>query len=152
MNISFTDHLTAEDYTMLRRSAEWPVPHPQQVAQALKNSALIVVAKDGEATVGMARLVSDSGYVFLIVDVVVLPAYQRNGIGRAMMDRVMKYILGTLQQDYCIQIDLMSAPGKEDFYRSFGFVERSCEGYGSGMSLRITGQCNSTPSDTGEQT
>ncbi len=103
----------------------------------LRNSAYIVAAKDGETTVGMARLVSDGGYVVFVADVLVLPEYQGMGIGKAMMERLLRYIRGNMKAGYNVQIDLMSAKGKEGFYKKFGFIKRPDNTFGCGMTQRI---------------
>ena len=137
MNITYTNTVSVEDCGELRNSAGWTQMHPDQMKTGLENSAFIIAAKDGESTVGMARLVSDDGYVFFIVDVLVLPAYQRKGIGRAMLGKIMEYIRGTLRDGYCVQVDLMAAKGKEGFYEEFGFVKRPSDRFGCGMTQRI---------------
>ena len=137
MNITYTNNISAEDCAKLRDSAGWTKMHPDQIAAGLKNSAFIVAAKDEETTVGMARLVTDGGYVVFIVDVLVLPEYQRKGIGKIMMGKIMEYIRGQLKDGYCIQVDLMAAKGKEKFYEGFGFVKRPDDSYGCGMTQRI---------------
>ena len=137
MNITYTNTVSAEDCNMLRDAAGWGKRHPDQIEAGLRNSAFIVSAKNGERTVGMARLVSDGGYVALIVDVLVLPEYQRRGIGKSMMEKLMEYIHSNLKDGYCIQVDLMAAKGKESFYEAFGFIKRPDDTFGSGMMRRI---------------
>jgi predicted GNAT family N-acyltransferase len=137
MNISYINTISTEDCDMLRTSAGWPKMHSEQITTGLENSPFIIVAKDGNKTVGMARLVSDGGYVVFIVDVLVLPEYQRNGIGKTMMKKIMEYINNKLKDGYCIQVDLMAAKDKEKFYQEYGFVKRPNDNYGSGMTQRI---------------
>jgi len=137
MNVTYTNAISVEDCDRLRNSAGWPKMHSDQIKTGLGNSAFIVAAKDGDKTIGMARLVSDGGYVVFIVDVIVLPAYQRKGIGKAMMGRIMEYIDGMLSDGYCIQVDLMAAKGKERFYEEFGFIKRPDDNFGCGMTRRI---------------
>lgn len=137
MNITYTNTVSAEDCNKLRNSAGWPQMHPDQIKTGLKNSAFIVAAQDGELTVGMARIVSDGGYVFFIADVLVLPEYQHNGIGKAMMEKIMAYIHSNLKDGYFMLVDLMAAPGKEGFYEKFGFIKRPDDTFGCGMSQRL---------------
>jgi len=137
MNITYTNSVSSEDCDKLRDSAGWPKMHPDQIKTGLENSAFTVAAKDGEATVGMARVVSDGGYVVFIVDVLVLPEYQRKGIGKAMISKIMKYVYDKLKDGYCIQVDLMAAKGKENFYEGFGFKKRPDENFGCGMTQRL---------------
>ena len=139
MDITYTNTISPEDCDKLRNSAGWPQMHPDQIRIGLANSAFIISAKDGNATVGMARIVPDGGYVAFIVDVLVLPEYQSKGIGKAMMGKIMEYIRGNLHEGYCIQVDLMAAKGKEGFYEKFGFARRPGEFFGCGMTQRIKG-------------
>lgn len=57
---------------------------------SLAGSTLGVVAVDGDGTaIGMARVVGDGVKYFYVQDVVVDPAHQGRGIGRAILDRVL---------------------------------------------------------------
>jgi GNAT superfamily N-acetyltransferase len=137
MNITYTNTITVEDYNALRQSAGWIPIHPEQAA-GLAGSALVVAAMDGAKTIGTARLVWDGGYAALIKDVLVLPEYQRKGIGKEMMNLIMDFLCEKLKPGYMIQIDMMAAKGKEGFYEKFGFVSRPRENRGTGMDLWIT--------------
>ena len=137
MNITYTNTVSAEDCNRLRNSAGWVQIHPDQIETGLKNSAFIVAAKDGDITVGMARLISDGGYVVFIIDVLVLPEYQNKGIGKTMLNKIMDYIRNQLKDGYCIQVDLMAAKGRESFYEQFGFTKRPDDIFGCGMTQRL---------------
>jgi ribosomal protein S18 acetylase RimI-like enzyme len=137
MEITYENYISAEACDKLRNSAGWPRMHPDQIKAGLSNSAFIIAAKDGDDTLGMARVVSDGGYVYFIVDVIVLPGCQRRGIGKAMMEMVMEYIRNNLRDGYCIQVDLLAAKGREDFYERFGFIKRPNDVFGCGMTQRI---------------
>ncbi len=137
MNITYVNTVSAEDCVKLRDSAGWLQVHPDQIRVGLRNSVYIVAAKDGETTVGMARLVSDGGYVVFVADVLVLPEYQGMGIGKAMMERLLRYIRSNLKSGYLIQVDLMAAKGKEGFYEKFGFERRPDDTRGCGMTQRL---------------
>ena len=137
MNITYANSISVNDCNNLRNSAGWSQMHSDQIETGLKNSAFIVAAKDRDTSVGMARVVSDGGYVYFIVDVLVLPEYQRKGIGKTMMRKIMEYIRSKLNDGYCIQVDLLAAKGKEKFYEKFGFISRPNDNFGCGMTQRI---------------
>lgn len=137
--IAYTNDISVEDYNMLRASAVWMTIYPEQAKVGLKGSALLIAVKDGDITVGTARLVWDCGCAALIKDVLVLPEYQGRGIGTAMMTQIIDYLKSKLEPGYVIQVDLMSAKGKETFYEKFGFSVRPRERQGAGMDMRITG-------------
>ena len=135
--ITYTNSITVEDYNMLRIAAGWPPVHPEQAKTGLKCSAFLIVAQDGERTIGTARLIWDGGSAALIKDVLVLPEYQRRGVGTVMMTKMMDYIKDQLKPGYGIQIDLMSAMNKEKFYEKFGFSARPRKNRGAGMDVWI---------------
>jgi ribosomal protein S18 acetylase RimI-like enzyme len=65
--------------------------------------------------VGFGRAISDDQYQSAIYDVVVIPELQHRGIGKS----IMKALLSCLPKESTVLI--FSAPGKEEFYRPFGF-------------------------------
>ncbi len=138
MSIIYTNTISVEDYNTLRVSAGWGEINPEQAQAGLVGNTLLVAAKDGDKTVGVARLVWDSGYAALIKDVLVLPEYQGLGIGKAMMAQILDYLKSQMEPGWGIAVDIMSAIGKEGFYEKFGFVPRPRDNRGAGMDLWIT--------------
>jgi ribosomal protein S18 acetylase RimI-like enzyme len=120
-------------YNQLRQAVGWRPYALEVIESALPNSLYCLCARlDGE-TVGMARILGDGGLVYYIQDVIVLPAYQHQGIGTCMMDRIMAYIRTYAPHNSII--GLMAAKGKEPFYEKYGFVTRPNDGLGSGMTI-----------------
>jgi len=134
MPITFVDTLSVEDYNALRASAGWPLIIPEQALAGLKGSAYLVAARDNDKTVGMARLVSDDGFIAYVADVIVFPEYQRMGIGTDMMNRLIEHVKARMKSGYQIHLVLISSKGKEDFYQKFGFVKRPDDHFGFGMT------------------
>ena len=137
--ITYTDMISPADYAMLRASQGWRALSAPQVEAALRNSAFLVAAKDGEHTVGMARLMSDDGYFAVVLDVVVLPEYQGQGIGREMMGRAVAHIKAGLRPGEHSYTILTSAPAKEGFYEKMGFHQVPNEEEGAGLVMRMAG-------------
>ena len=71
--------------------------------------------------IGMARFVSDGGYAGLIMDVVVKPKYQGNGYGKKLLEALLEHIKDQMLDGEEMMIQLLSAPGKQNFYSKFGF-------------------------------
>ena len=140
MKIIYTNTISAHDYNALRVSAGWNEIKAEQAAAGLAGSAFAIAAKDGEKTVGMARLVWDGGYGALVKDVIVLPKYQGLGIGTEMMEQILLFLKGKCKPGWSICIDLMTAEGKEGFYEKFGFESRPRDRRGAGMDMWITGE------------
>jgi GNAT superfamily N-acetyltransferase len=126
--------LNIQDYNTLRKAVGWQPINDAQAERGIKNSFYIVTAKKNEITVGMARVVSDGGYVAIIVDVIVMPEYQGLGIGKAIMQNVMDFLHCSIQDGERLHINLMAAHGKEEFYKKFGFDTRPNENVGAGMT------------------
>lgn len=65
----------------------------------------------------MARVIGDVGAYLFVVDVLVRPAEQGNGVGVRLMDRVMSW----LADSGTPHIALAADPGVEGFYARWGF-------------------------------
>lgn len=68
------DDLSYEEYIDIMSSTGWVVPAERLIKEGLKNSINIKYVKDTQ-TVGMARLITDYGYIALLADVIVKPEY-----------------------------------------------------------------------------
>ena len=88
---------------------------PAEVFQkAFKNSYLTVFVILDDKLVGVGRAISDGTYEAGIYDLAVLPEYQGKGLGRMMMDELMKALDG-------MNVILYARPGAENFYKERGF-------------------------------
>jgi len=85
--------------------------------QALSHSLEIYVALDGDAVVDLIRLVGDGFSSVLVQDLIVLPIYQRQGIGSALM----KQALEDYKDVYQVQLVTDQTERTLGFYRSMGF-------------------------------
>ena len=90
---------------------------PEMLEQALSHSLVIYVALDGYAVVGLIRLVGDGFSSIFVQDLIVLPSYQRQGIGRSLM----KEALEDYKDAYQVQLVTEQTEKNVGFYRSLGF-------------------------------
>lgn len=134
MNIVYSNTIDVTDYSNLRASAGWHMLPQRQAQKGINRSDYLVSAFDGKKAVGMARVLTDGGCVALLLDVVVLPEYQGMGIGKTMIQMSMTYIKSTLKNGEIAYVCLMAAPGKEEFYKKFGFEARPNDYQGAGMT------------------
>jgi ribosomal protein S18 acetylase RimI-like enzyme len=136
MNYTIEEKLpSVEEYIHLRQSVGWPCPSNKAIEKSLINSTYCVCAVENDRVTGMSRLVGDHSFIYFVADVIVLPEYQEQGIGTALMERIMSYLEENVQ-DYSY-ITLMSAKGKEAFYEKFGFFKRPTGDYGYGMMVEL---------------
>ena len=108
-----------EDVLHLYQAGGWTnyTHQPQMLEQALSHSLAIYLALDGEAIVGLVRLVGDGFSSVFVQDLIVLPSYQRQGIG----SNLMKEALADYKDAYQIQIATEQTEKTLGFYRSLGF-------------------------------
>ncbi len=139
MDIKYIDEAPAlSEYKEMRRLVNFMVLSDRIATNALNNAFHITTARDGGKAVGMIRVLSDGSYANFITDVIVIPEYQHKGIGTEMMRRTVEFMRSTLREGETIVLYLMSATGKEPFYKRFGFRERPNEVWGAGMSQWLT--------------
>ena len=89
----------------------------QMLEQSLAHSLAIYVARDGKEIVGLVRLVGDGFSSVFVQDLIVLPSYQRQGIG----SNLMKEALADYKDAYQIQLATEQTEKTLGFYRSLGF-------------------------------
>ena len=129
---------TLEEYKEMRRLVNFTPLSDRIAANALNNAFHITAVRDEGKAVGMIRVLSDGSYANFITDVIVIPEYQRRGIGTELMRRTVEYMRSTISEGETIALYLMSAIGKEPFYKQFGFSTRPNEVLGAGMSQWLT--------------
>ena len=81
------------------------------------HSLAIYLELDGDAVVGLVRLVGDGFSSIFVQDLIVLPSYQRQGIGSDLM----KEALGDYKDAYQVQLVTEQTEKTLGFYRSLGF-------------------------------
>ncbi|MCM1227027.1 MAG: GNAT family N-acetyltransferase [Clostridium sp.] len=115
------NELSAEEYIFLWNSVWDGAPNPEQTALAMKHTLFRVSVYDGEEIVAMARMIGDIGLNYYIKDVVVRPEYQRKGIGKMLINELLKYINNNAVKGSEIFIELCAMPDKIPFYEKLGF-------------------------------
>ncbi len=125
--------LDIQTYQELRASVGWKQLLPEQAETALRRSLFTVCAYDGERPVGMGRIVGDGVVIDYIQDLVVRPDVQSQGIGRQIIERLIRYVRETKLEDAEIMLCLMCAKGREEFYKKFDFIARPTQNLGPGM-------------------
>ena len=113
--------LQAEDFIRLRIEAgfaEIPVEH---VKKALQNGLINVSAIYNGELVGMGRLVGDGAMYWYLQEIIILPQFQRKGIGTMIVNHLVDYAKANSVTGKFTTIGGVSAKGKEPFYEKMGF-------------------------------
>ena len=108
-----------EDVLHLYQAVGWTnyTHQPQMLEQALSHSLVIYLALDGDAVVGLIRLVGDGFSSVFVQDLIVLPSYQRQGLGSALMKEALK----DYKDAYQVQLVTEETERTLEFYRFMGF-------------------------------
>ena len=69
----------------------------------------------------MARMIGDLGLDYYIKDVIVRPEYQQQGLGKMMIEELLRFIRQNGVHDTDIFVELCAMPDKITFYEQFGF-------------------------------
>ena len=131
------NELSPDLYLCLYRSVGWDAPGLDQIEKALEGSLATFCACDGDMPGGMARLIGDGGMSFYIKDFAVLPDYQGQGVGRALMNAMESWIEKQLKPGWAVSLELISSKGRESFYAKFGFEQRPNDWDGAGMMKMV---------------
>ena len=139
MMIEIHDDLNADEYNKLRVEVGWEIKNPLIVEKAIRNSTIIKKATYDNKIVGMARAIGD-GMSYLLVDVVVSSKYQKQGIGKKLVNSIIDDIKNETMTGEYSTINLISIRGMEKFYKSCGFEVVPFGYNGKGMRMKIEKQ------------
>jgi len=92
-----------------------PIDNIGTFAAMLDNASLTISAWDGEKLVGISRSLTDFAYVAYLADLAVDEQYQRQGIGKHLIEKT-KERLGP-----SCMIVLLAAPKANTYYEHLGF-------------------------------
>jgi len=109
---------SSEFINILKNSAlgeRRPVDDLETVKGMIEHADIIVTAKLDDKIIGLARAVSDFSYCCYLSDLAVDEAYQKNGIGKKLIEKVQEQ-LGSK-----CKIILLSAPDAREYYPKIGF-------------------------------
>ena len=115
------NELTAKEFIELWESVWDGAPTFEQVELGLKNTLFRVSVWDDDKVIGMARMIGDIGLDYYIKDVVVRPEYQGRGIGRMLINELLRFINDNGIPGTEIFVELCAMPDKIPFYEKFGF-------------------------------
>ncbi|WP_259342368.1 GNAT family N-acetyltransferase [Mammaliicoccus sciuri] len=96
-------------------SVGWLGHDKEKIENIFHNSSHVVIVKNYDEVIAIARALSDGVFNAAIYDVVVKKTYQQKGISRKMIE----ILLEDLKQISCIH--LISTTGNEELYRKLGF-------------------------------
>jgi predicted N-acetyltransferase YhbS len=118
MVFTWTDSLDGIDWQELSdviRAAPLGHKEPELLRTAFTNSLYRCFVYDEGKLVGTGRVLGDGVDAAYLCDVAILPSHQGGGLGKAIVGRLVELARGHRK------IILYAVPGKEAFYKRFGF-------------------------------
>lgn len=112
-----------QEYWRLFDSTGWNVDYKfsiDELRKAIETCWYSISAYSGNILVGYGRIISDGVHHAFIVDLIVSPDYQGNGIGSKLLQNLIQKCTWHSIRD----IQLFSAKNKFTFYERFGFEKR----------------------------
>jgi predicted N-acetyltransferase YhbS len=98
-----------------------PVDDLPRLDRMLRNADLIITAREAGGLVGISRAMTDFAYCCYLADLAVDAAYQRQGIGRCLIEETRRHA-GPLTN-----LILVAAPAAETYYPRIGMLPvKSC--------------------------
>ncbi|HEX6639186.1 MAG TPA: GNAT family N-acetyltransferase [Steroidobacteraceae bacterium] len=119
MNLQWKHSLEGVDWdelSALYRAAPLGDKKPDHLKKVFSNSLYVTFVYDGSRLVGAGRALADGGDCSYICDIAFLPEYQGAGLGKKMVGELVERSRGHKK------IILYAVPGREPFYRKFGFL------------------------------
>ena len=123
------------DYLRLRAESGLTPRTEEQARLAIPGSwtACHVVSSATGETVAMGRVIGDGGWYFHVVDMAVLPAHQRRGLGDRILGTLLERIRETAPAGAFVSL-LADPPGRR-LYARHGFTEDRDASIGMAMWL-----------------
>ena len=123
MNFLTDKNINLKQLINLYQSVGWTsyTEKPKLLQQAVHNSLYVLGAFDHNQLIGLIRVVGDGLTIIYIQDLLVLPAYQNQGIGSTLINKVRKEFRHVRQQ----VLLTMEEPETRAFYEKNGFT--SCD-------------------------
>ena len=123
-SISTSSEFSDVELLSLYESVGWAAytRDPDLLTKAIRSSSFVVTARDEEGgLVGLARVISDDATICYLQDILVRPAFQGAGIGRALIEQV------AARYQHVRQTVLITdnEPGQRAFFEALGFTEGS---------------------------
>ena len=125
--------LSLEEVLPLYEAVGWTnyTTNPTMLQNALEHSLFLISARDEEGKlIGFLRAVGDGYSIVYIQDIIVLPEYQRKGIGTQLLRQTLEHFKEVYQMILTTDSELKTIA----FYESNGFTALSKYGCTSFMA------------------
>lgn len=121
IEVKFVNNWSEEEIVELYKAGGWwrESHEPSGIKSLIKGSfafAVVIDSSSGKA-IGMGRIISDGVSDAYIQDLVVMPEYRGQGIGKKLVSALLERCLSK----GLLWVGLIAEPDQDEFYSSLGF-------------------------------
>ena len=118
IEINITELPSEKELKILFSQTTWASERKSQdIRKMLENLNVFVTIREDLKLIGFGRAITDGIYRALIDDIIVDNAYQKKGLGKVIVENLLKQLVGI------DEIFLNTKPELEQFYKKFGFTK-----------------------------
>lgn len=118
------NEISPDDWLQMRSAVSFPVFEKQVAQKALDGSLAVLGIKKDEKYIGMLRILGDGAYSFYFNDVIIIPDFQKKGLGKRLISEAFDYIRTNYCKDTMFSVSLFANIMSEGFYEKVGFSVR----------------------------
>jgi len=119
---------TASEYLDAIAAVGWRPRERRAVEIALGNSFYAVCAQRDGRVIGFGRVMGDGGLHFYLTDVIVVPPYQRRGVGTRIVAALTRYVESLPYANTLVAV--LPTPGLAGFYAAHGYEAQGAQSPG----------------------
>lgn len=121
-DITLAEHFPGvDDYRRLRREAGLSSRTAVAASRGLANTLYGVSLLHSGEVVGMGRIIGDGGCFYTIVDIAVVPRWQKRGLGKRILDALHRWLQTNAEPS--AYVNLVADGDARHLYRKYGFFE-----------------------------
>lgn len=125
---------TVAEYCRLREASGLSPKSEDAAVAGVAGGLFAVTLRDEGKAIGMGRIIGDGGCHYQIVDIAVLPAYQGQGWGAAIMERLMQWIDANVPDTG--YISLIADGDAKHLYAKYGFQDTAPASIGMAKKIK----------------
>ena len=123
-----------EDFRRLRRIVGLSDRSVEAAAAGLPNTIFAIVAYLDGTAIGMGRIIGDGGTAFQLTDIAVDPAFQGQGVGKAIVSRLVDYLNTSVPKG--AYVSLIADGDAHHLYVKYGFAPTAPASIGMSFVVR----------------
>ena len=123
VTITFNE-VTLDEWLQMREAVGFPLFERKMAQKALDGSLGVLGIKKDGMHIGMLRILGDGAYSFYFNDVIIVPAFQRMGLGKRLINEAFEFIKNSYCRETMFSISLFANFMSKEFYEKVGFSVR----------------------------